>query len=47
MMQTVHYFYGYLQVVDTIGEQVNISVPSGAFGNLCAGGLATRNGTAN
>lgn len=40
MMQTVHYFYGYLQVVDTIGEQVNMSVPSGAFGNLCAGGLA-------
>jgi len=44
MMQTVHYFYGYLQVVDTVGEQVNISVPSGAFGNLCAGGLAREMG---
>jgi len=44
MMQTVHYFYGYLQVVDEIGEPVNISVPSGAFGNLCAGGLAREMG---
>ena len=44
MMQTVHYFYGYLQVVDTVGEEVNISVPSGAFGNLCAGGLARKMG---
>lgn len=44
MMQTVHYFYGYLQVVDTIGEPVNMSVPSGGFGNLCAGGLARKMG---
>jgi threonine synthase len=44
MMQTVHYFYGYLQVVETIGEQVNMSVPSGGFGNLCAGGLARKMG---
>ncbi len=44
MMQTVHYFYGYLQVVDTVGEQINMSVPSGAFGNLCAGGLAREMG---
>lgn len=44
MMQTVHYFYGYLQVVDTIGEKVNMSVPSGGFGNLCAGGLARKMG---
>jgi threonine synthase len=44
MMQTVHYFYGYLQVVDTVGEQINMSVPSGAFGNLCAGGLARKMG---
>ena len=44
MMQTVHYFYGYLRVVDTVGEQVNMSVPSGAFGNLCAGGLAREMG---
>ncbi len=44
MMQMVHYFYGYLSVVDEIGEQVNMSVPSGAFGNLCAGGLARKMG---
>ncbi len=40
MMQTVHYFYGYLQVADEIGEPVHMAVPSGAFGNLCAGSLA-------
>lgn len=44
MMQTVHYFYGYLQVVDSIGEEINMSVPSGAFGNLCAGGIARKMG---
>lgn len=44
MMQTVHYFYAYLQVVDSIGEEINMSVPSGAFGNLCAGGLARKMG---
>lgn len=40
MMQTVHYFYGYLQTVDRVGEPLNFAVPSGAFGNLCAGSLA-------
>lgn len=44
MMQTVHYFYGYLQVVDTIGEKINVSVPSGGFGNLSAGSLARKMG---
>ncbi|MFT5708611.1 MAG: threonine synthase, partial [Oceanospirillaceae bacterium] len=44
MMQTVHYFYGYFQVVDEIGESINISVPSGGFGNLCAGALAREMG---
>ncbi len=44
MMQTVHYIYGYLQVCDEVGEEINISVPSGAFGNLCAGGLARKMG---
>ena len=44
MMQTVHYFYGYLHVVDIVGEKINMSVPSGAFGNLCAGGLARKMG---
>ena len=40
MMQTVHYFYGYLQVVDKVGDPLHMSVPSGAFGNLCAGSIA-------
>jgi len=44
MMQTVHYIYGYLQVCERVGEEVNMSVPSGAFGNLCAGGLARKMG---
>lgn len=44
MMQTVHYFYGYLQVVDTLDEKINVSVPSGGFGNLCAGALAREMG---
>jgi len=40
MMQAVHYFYGYFRVVDTVGEEVNMSVPSGGFGNLCGGSIA-------
>lgn len=44
MVQTVHYFYGYLQVVDSVGEEINMAVPSGGFGNLCAGGLARKMG---
>jgi threonine synthase len=49
MMQTVHYVYGYLQVTDNQAgsepiEQINISVPSGGFGNLCAGALVREMG---
>ena len=44
MMQTVHYFYGYFRVIDRVGERISMSVPSGAFGNLCAGGLARKMG---
>ena len=44
MMQTVHYFYGYLQNVDEVGEKMNFSVPSGAFGNMCAGIIAREMG---
>ena len=44
MMQTVHYFYGYLKTVDRVGEPLNFAVPSGAFGNLCAGSLAREMG---
>ncbi len=44
MIQTVHYFYGYLQIADTMGEGICMAVPSGAFGNLCAGGIARKMG---
>jgi threonine synthase len=40
MVQSIHYFYGYFQACDTIGDPVVFSVPSGAFGNLFAGYLA-------
>lgn len=44
MVQTVHYFYGYFQVVDSVGEEINMAVPSGGSGNLCVGGLARKMG---
>jgi threonine synthase len=44
MMQTAHYFYGYLRNVAVVGEPICFSVPCGAFGNLCAGYLAKRMG---
>jgi threonine synthase len=40
LMQAVHYFFGYFQVVDYVGEEINMSVPSGGFGNLCGGSIA-------
>mgnify|MGYP000648664886 CR=1 FL=1 len=33
-----------MQVVDRVGELLNFAVPSGAFGNLCAGSLAREMG---
>lgn len=44
MIQTVHFFYGYFQIADNTDEEVSMSVPSGGFGNLCAGGLARKMG---
>lgn len=40
LVQTVHYFYGYFRVAETVGEPVSFAVPTGAFGNLCAGFFA-------
>lgn len=40
MVQTIHYFHGYFQVAEEVGEEVVFSVPAGAFGNLCAGFIA-------
>jgi len=40
MFQSIHYAYGYFRAADTIGDPIDFSVPSGAFGNLFAGFLA-------
>ncbi len=44
MAQSVHYAYGYFRACKKVGEPVIFSVPSGAFGNLCAGYLARQMG---
>ena len=44
MVQTVHYVYGYFRACKHVGDPVVFSVPSGAFGNLCAGDLARKMG---
>ena len=44
MFQSIHYFYAYLNIVETIGERIAVSVPTGAFGNLFAGFLAREMG---
>ena len=44
MVQAVHYAYGYFRACKEIGAPVIFSVPSGAFGNLCAGDLARKMG---
>ncbi len=38
--QVVYYFKAYLAVAREIGEPVSFSVPSGNFGNVCAGHIA-------
>ncbi len=44
MVQAVHYAYGYFKACKKVGDPVVFSVPSGAFGNLCAGDLARKMG---
>jgi threonine synthase len=44
MFQTVHYFYAYFRTVEKVGDPIVFAVPSGAFGNLFAGFLASRMG---
>ncbi|WP_252349289.1 threonine synthase [Ochrobactrum sp. BTU1] len=44
MFQTVHYFYAYFRTVEHVGDPIIFAVPSGAFGNLFAGFLASRMG---
>ncbi|OYY95729.1 MAG: threonine synthase [Hydrogenophilales bacterium 28-61-23] len=38
--QTVYYFKAYFAVTDSNEQQVSFSVPSGNFGNVCAGHIA-------
>jgi len=40
MAQVVYYFAGYLQATKSNTEQVRFTVPSGNFGNICAGHVA-------
>ncbi|MBI5752489.1 MAG: threonine synthase [Hydrogenophilales bacterium] len=38
--QIVYYFKAYFAVVKQVGEEVSFAVPSGNFGNVCAGHIA-------
>ena len=40
MAQVVYYFAGYFQATQTNAEKVSFAVPSGNFGNVCAGHVA-------
>jgi threonine synthase len=40
LAQVVYYFAGYFQATKTNAEQVSFTVPSGNFGNVCAGHVA-------
>jgi len=40
LAQVVYYFAGYFQATKSNGEQVSFTVPSGNFGNICAGHVA-------
>jgi threonine synthase len=40
LAQVVYYFAGYFQATQAEGEQVSFTVPSGNFGNICAGHVA-------
>ncbi len=40
LAQVVYYFAGYFQATTTSGQRVSFTVPSGNFGNVCAGHVA-------
>ena len=40
LAQVVYYFVGYLRATQAEGETVDFTVPSGNFGNICAGHVA-------
>ncbi len=42
--QVVYYFRGYLSAAKAVGDPVDFTVPSGNFGNVCAGHIARQMG---
>ncbi len=44
LAQVVYYFAGYLQATESNDERVSFTVPSGNFGNICAGHVARQMG---
>ena len=44
LAQVVYYFAGYFQATESNGEPVDFAVPTGNFGNICAGHVARRMG---
>lgn len=44
LAQTVYYFHAYLQIEGSADKKINISVPSGNFGNIFSGYLAKKMG---
>ena len=44
LAQVVYYFAGYFQATNAGASQVSFAVPSGNFGNICAGHVARRMG---
>jgi threonine synthase len=44
LAQVVYYFAGYFQITRSDDERVSFAVPSGNFGNICAGHIARRMG---
>ncbi|MDZ7918614.1 threonine synthase [Rhodoferax sp.] len=44
LAQVVYYFAGYIQATETNTQKVSFAVPSGNFGNVCAGHVARQMG---
>ena len=44
LAQTVYYFWIYFKTVHRVGDEINVVVPTGNFGNIFAGYLARRMG---
>lgn len=42
--QVVYYFYGYFRATDNNSQRISFCVPSGNFGNICAGHIAKQMG---